>query len=311
MQVAILPFALQYFPPRPGPRNLFEAIRLLQHRLSGQESPSPNPTAAATTKLAEWLSSKTATPTYRNFTENLLTETCVPSGAIQEKLAFLIITSRISPELYRHALEKMQWTRTIARLIVPTQPSGNPLKRGNFGEALAGEILADFYQYDIPVHKLRYALEGDISLTSTDMIAIKIGNGRLDEVCFVECKYRTTAATGAAAEAYGQLMRDAEAEIPTMVRFVADRMRETNHAASDLFEDYMFSREDMKNVEKFCIFLVWDKDRWTDTTLENLESSITNLTQRIHVERVVIQELRKLTRSVFLSIGVKEIDEDE
>ncbi len=185
------------------------------------------------------------------------------------------------------------------------------MRRGNFGEVMAAELLTEFYHYEVPVRKLRYALEGDVSLPGTDIIALRVVDGRLDEVCFVESKCRTTTNTGTASEAYGQLMKDAEAEIPTMVRFVADVMKETKHAASELFEDYMFSRSEMRSVETFCIFLLWEKDQWSDSVLSNLEASVTGPAQRVHVERAIIQGLKGLTEEVFLSIGVTELSDDE
>jgi hypothetical protein len=226
-------------------------------------------------------------------------------------MGYLIVTSRITPDLFEKSVKKLGWKKTLDELIKYKQPKYKNLRRGEFGESLSAAILDELYSYEIPVYKLRYTLDGDISLKGTDLVALKLKDDEIVEVCFVESKLRTTTRTGIAVEAYDQLMNDATQEMPPMITFMSDRLREMKHHASDSFDNYMFDRSDMRNTEKYCIVLVCDKDNWSDTTLKNLEQHIQTTTRRIHVECLKIQDLKSLSDQVFSSIGVEKALDDE
>jgi len=263
-------------------------------------------------ELASWLGWEYRSPnSYTKFVIVEVRENGRISSRVKSSLAGLLSSARVDPRLIRIAVDRFGWQR-VKTLLTNIQPMSATGKRGEFGEVLVAAILVAFLGYIVPVQKLRFAIMGEQSLPSTDIIAVKKGSKGLTEVSFVESKLRTTGDTGAAVQAYEQLKQDYSEKVPDMVMFVVSRLYERGDPLFNDFLDYMFDRNDTAGKESFNIGLVWEQDNWTETVLQNLEDDIEDSNQlRIIVEIVRINDLRGLVDEAFQLIGVTKVLDDE
>ena len=261
--------------------------------------------------LGEWLVSE-ARHSVEGRTYSVLdvTELCAPSNEIAERMSAVVRNARYSHEFLEDAAEVLGWSR-VREMIQDRLPTVISMKRGTFGEVLTSQILKEFHEYLIPIEKLRYVITRNQSLTGTDLIAFKLAdNGSLRETCFIEVKLRTRLDAETAREAYAQLKADYEQEFPATLQFIAERLREQNHAMYQPVMDWLCDRRTEGVEESFRLFLVWDDDVWDDRVLEKLDDDGVDLVPlTMHVVR--IGSLAKIVESVFSRAGIGYIDQDE
>lgn len=251
--------------------------------------------------LSEWLEWKQRHPSdYKTFDLIEITEQRKISKPEINALASKISSARVDPELVRRAAEKVGWKNAATTLVVPMLPTLPNVRKGLFGETLAGMTLVDFFGYQIPVQKLRYSITKNQTLPGTDIIAVKYKDGGLTELCFVEVKLRTGEDTAAAKEAYGEIQRQRVQKIPALLSFITARLQAEQNPLFDLFLRYLLDRHDTTKIESTHICLVWEKMNWSEKTLVNLEDSITTPSASVlTVDLVIIENLVPLVGSVF------------
>ena len=189
-----------------------------------------------------------------------------------------------------------------------TIPSTSSLRAGVFGEALSAEICEQWHAYLVPLRRLR--LTGG-SPTGTDLLALRIGdNGDLSEVCYIECKLRTTERPNAALEAYEQLLRIRQERFPAITNYLANYLAETNSHLYTAFMGYLTSRQDQTSADSFRIALTWEESCWSDKVLANLDERRLQLTP-LTVDVIKIGQLRDLIKEVYDSLGVGVFRDDD
>ena len=132
----------------------------------------------------------------------------------------------------------------------------------------------------------------------------------MSEVCFIECKLRTTNATGAGLEAYDQLVKVRRQRLPVILGNVLNYLKSTDSPLYNLFLQYMASRAVQPANESYRIALVWDVNQWSERVIENLEDRGVELTP-MTVDVVKIADLRSLYGEVYDSLGVGVVPDDD
>jgi hypothetical protein len=261
------------------------------------------------TSLSDWLQWK-AKSTYTKFSLIEVDESNPVSDEINRYLSNLVLSARMDLELLKVAAKHLGWERVGELLVAGRQPTLPSAKRGDFGEVLTSALLVEFHNCIIPVQKLRYAITSNQRLSGTDAIAIKKEGGKISEVYYVESKLRTTHDTGAAVEAWNQLVDDYSKKLPDMISFVLARLFERGDPLFNDFLNYASDRKNAAGIDRFCIGLVWDCDKWSTTVLDNLDGSIDPKLPRALVPRVHISDLARKTDAIFEAIGT-EVGDDE
>jgi len=148
-------------------------------------------------------------------------------------------------------------------------------------------------------------------LPGTDAIALSTDTaGEIEELCFVESKFRSTTAHGTAVQAYEQLKSDTNQRVPDMLRFVAERLHEREDALSGAVLRYMNDRSGRDERDSFRICLTWERSSWSERVLDDLQDNDVEL-DPLGVHAVLIDDLVSLTDELLHSVGIENIDDDD
>ena len=187
-------------------------------------------------------------------------------------------------------------------------PKTRSLRAGAFGEAISAEISERWHAYLIPLRRLR--VTGG-SPPGTDLLALRIGDqNRLQEVCYIESKLRTTISLGAALDAYEQLRSTREERFPIVSQYVANYLAATKSPLYETFIEYLTSRASKPAADSYRIALTWDDSSWAEKVLENLQDKGAELAP-LSIDVVRLAELRDLITVVYESLGVEVMSDDD
>jgi Cap4 SAVED domain len=260
--------------------------------------------------LNTWLSSTERNPCpYSEFKVVDISEKRTFNPNIEEYFKELYLRTAFPPELLER-LEKA--SRTLKQNILPRGvPIIEKVQRGEFGELLTSELMKEFHNYLLPVAKIRFKVRPDDTQHATDILALKLDkDGLINEVCYVECKLKTTSGTASAIDACKQLEDTYNSNFPDILRFVYARLAESKSSLCDAFETYMEDRNDTRDKDTFRISLCYEHSVWNEKTLENLQEATVSL-QGLTVNIICISDLRKLTDELFAKIGATQVSDNE
>lgn len=186
-------------------------------------------------------------------------------------------------------------------------PSTSNLRAGAFGEALSAEICEQWHAYVVPLRRLRFS---GGSPPGTDLLALRIENDtELTEVCYIECKLRTTGSTGAALDAHQQLVHSRQERMPAILRYVVNHLAEVDSPLFPMFMNYMESRSNQPAGDSYRIALTWEDSNWSERALKNLQDGGVSL-KPLAVDVIRIAGLRHLVEEIYKSLGVQALNDD-
>ena len=266
--------------------------------------------------LSRWLIHKVRTSTlYNKFHLIEIDEQTKMDKDMKSYLCKLLLTARIDPKMLLTAAKRVGWKKTESLLVHPSLPAKPLKRRGDFGEILTNAILVELMGYIIPVQKLRFTISPEQSLAGTDTIAIKKGKGYFSEMCFVESKLRTandSYSCHAAVEGYEQLKKDYLEKAPDMIQFILARLHDRGDPLFNDFLKYLNNRQDLTDIDRFRLGLVWDHEKWKEEVLQSLEDEVdVESIPKMVVQRVRVQKLASQVKDLFDSIGVDVITDDQ
>jgi len=120
--------------------------------------------------LKNWLQLRETNVAFQNkFTVNYVTEKKKNDQDIREYLKSLFILSAADSQILESIRKMDGWNTAVDLLVTPVLPTNDKFKRGFFGEVLIPKLLADFFDYLIPLNKLEYSLSNQ-PLPGTDVI---------------------------------------------------------------------------------------------------------------------------------------------
>jgi hypothetical protein len=185
-----------------------------------------------------------------------------------------------------------------------------PLRRGDFGEALACELLEVLSGYRVPVRKLRYQTDPEQAMHGTDIVAFHFRqDGSIQDLHFVECKLRTSQSLAAAVDAHNQLANDRSHGYADTLLFLGARLAEIDSNVYEAFLAYLGERPRPERGS-YGIVLVWDSNAWDEDSLVRVEE-IEDLLDPLRVRVIQISDLAILIESVYQSIGAAVIAIDD
>jgi hypothetical protein len=230
------------------------------------------------------------------------------------------LTKLLSNELfdpsYLAEMSKYLGWKTVSHNIISTKiPKTGKIKKGTFGEMLINAILEEFYNYYVPVRKLRYLIKSDISPPGIDSVAFKVNeHGQIEEVCFIESKLRASdhfKNKDAGVDGYNQLKINYESRSLDILNFIAERLYERNDPFFGPFACYMRERDNDEDIDTFRLSLCWDSYFWDESVLANLDDKEIDIPKfNIHV--ILIAKLKSIIEDVFIGLGVDAgVSEDD
>jgi len=230
-----------------------------------------------------------------------------PDAETVRYLGRLVLKAKSDPEVLRQLAGVLGWPDAAARL----RPSRLPaIRRGDFGEAIACELLEVVDGYVVPVRKLRYQSDPEQTLHGTDIVAFRFAdNGGIAELHFLECKLSTVRSLVRGVEAHNQLAEDRLRGYADTLLFLGERLSETDPALFASFMAYLRDR-DRQERGTYGIALVWDRDAWDEETLTRV-NEIDALLEPLHVRVLQAGELRALVEAAYKAIDHNVIDDDD
>lgn len=258
--------------------------------------------------LDQWLApSGRPSGTYARFEVVDVAEAASPSTDVQSHLCDLVAQSSVDLHFLADITRRLGWGRA-EQAVGQRLPQHSRAQRGRFGEVLGVAMLEQFDGYVLPIQKAHFAITGGQSQPSTDAVLVKLDDGSIVEVCFVESKLRTVRDRFAAVEGVRQLEADYAKDEHDMLLFTAARLYDQGNSLYDPFLEYMASRDEA-NIDSFRLMLCYEDAVWTDHALDDLrddEPTASPLT--VHVTRVA--ELRELVETIFDRVGIAVVDDE-
>ena len=261
--------------------------------------------------LTDWLQERDRSDpaTYSHFAVADVAEVVEPTASIEGFLRTKMAEGRFDPGFLVAAAQEMGW-ENVSRLFSAGQPTSLQARRGYFGEILSAALARDMRGYAIPVAKFRFAPNPNVSPAGTDVLAVRVTDGgEVAEVCLIEAKLRTGASRSVAVEGVAQLIKDRSSEIPNITRFVLERLHETGHELFPAFARYLGSRSAEPALESSRLYLVFDRQAWSETGLADLDASELRL-EELTVHVTLIERLGPLTERLFAALGVQDLVDD-
>jgi hypothetical protein len=250
-----------------------------------------------------WLDPVARNPSPYGFEVTDLAEGTQPGPDLVSGLGEIVVRTKTRPEVLERMARALGWEDALARL----RRGRKSIRRGDFGEALACEILEAVDDLSVPIRKLRYQTDPEQTLHGTDVVGFQLrDDGSVEDLHFLECKLRTFRDLTAGVEAHNQLLNDRLAGYADTLMFLADRLHETNPVLLEAFEMYLGER-DRAERGSYGVMLVWDSDRWDEDVLARVDEIAERLTP-LHVRIALAFELATLIERVYDSIGVQVVD---
>lgn len=247
------------------------------------------------------------------------TEKLKPDDLIINYLARQLILAHQSPEMLKVEYQLLVEDTEDVDLLILKQyveeeilPSTDrvPTRVGNFGEILAAIMLMEFEDYWFPIYKLRFRVKKDWSMRLTDICLFKTDGLEKPLVCFGEVKTKSTGCDKKlAVKGHSSLSKDNALDYPEILRFICTWLFEKGMRS----EAELLSRIRLDKIaydKKHRLFLVHNKNDWTDEILEKLEEC--KLDERLvdfTLIIVLIVDLRAVIDEVYSRawIGAKEV----
>ena len=257
--------------------------------------------------LDEWLEHSQRPPNSLNFNVVEINEKDGRNlKKVNEIFKNIFLDNTISYDLIEKISKKIGWNDTFVKFISPRLPKQKDMKKGKFGEMLEGTILEEFFDFVIPIKKWRYAITSDQSLPSTDIVAIKSDESKITEMCFVESKVTGTDDKKLVTVAYEQLMSEQTKGFPQILSFIIARLVENKDPLSERFIDYCLEKD--RNNDSYRVCTVYDKQKWADKSLENLNEVVTRSTPNLTVDVIRIESLDDVIKEVYKDKGWSVIE---
>lgn len=235
----------------------------------------------------------------------------LPDSEIKSELSYAIMENHVNTALLQNALTRYSWDQVRSRLIEPSMPTSDKIRKGRFGEILTGLLLSDFLGYYVPVKKNQFAITANQSLPATDLLIVKLENDSVVEISFIESKLRTSNDSTAAVKAYDQLKKDEINRFMDMSLFVLKRLSDNDEQLQYDIMNYIFENEASGIIRTLGISLVYDEHAWDDNVIQNLCSHVPHNESNIFVISTCVANLRELILELLEPFKLNLGDTDE
>lgn len=271
--------------------------------------------------LKKWLTSSKRIPLVYKFAVVDVEEISIPNDEIFDYLGRELLLAHGSPKKIKKECEKLIRDagenqldiikRYIENQVLPSRELNgkrrkNPTWFGNFGEVLAARYLIEFEEFRLPIYKLRFRDKRNWASRLTDLCLVKLDRLSEPTICYGEVKTKSSGCNKKlAVDGHYSLAKD-DAEI---LSFICTWLYETDRIEeADFISDIRLGLQSY--IKKHVLFLIHNKESWTDEILDNLEDC--ELDQRLvdfAVNVVLIDKLGKVIDPAYDQawIGAMEI----
>ncbi len=203
--------------------------------------------------------------TYR-FTLSKLTPVCDHTTLV-EVLAEVLVNAKSDPTVTAELVDAVGW-KTAVTALRPGRPA---VRRGDFAEAIAAEACEDIDGRVVPIRKLRYQIDSNQTLPGGDIVAFVMADdsARIEDLEFVEVKYRTRPSSGIAVDAHAQLADYHKSGYATTINFLTHRLQETDSYLYKLFLNFL-KQQSVKECRHTAV-LAFEATNWSEKIAENLD----------------------------------------
>lgn len=237
------------------------------------------------------------------FGQSVLVATSARNDLI-DALATLMATNKADPDVTDDLLAAAGWTAAAA----PLRKGNIQVRRGDFAEVLAAEAAESVDGLTVPIRKLRYQIDPNQTLPGSDVVAFVLDDSNaIDDLEFVESKYRTNPALDIAVEAHEQLSTDRELGYGTTLNFIAHRLRDTKSSLYDAFMSFLASRG-VKDCAH-TVALAFDSTNWDDEIAANLDDLPEHL-PALHLRLFSLESAADLIEDVYAAMAWDVIDDE-
>ena len=200
------------------------------------------------------------------FTLSKLTPVC-DHAKLVEVLVGVLASAKSDPAVTADLLNAVGWTAAVADL----RDGRTAVRRGDFAEAIAAEACEDIDGRLVPVRKLRYQIDPNQTLPGADVVGFVMAeeSDGIEDLEFVEVKYRTSPPADIAVDAHDQLADDRESGYATTIKFLANRLSESD---PELYGDFLtfLGERDVKD-SWHTVALSFEATNWSEVIAENLD----------------------------------------
>lgn len=217
------------------------------------------------TRFSDHFNQEVDESTY-GFTLSTLTPSC-DRETLVGVLVDVLARAKSDPTVTAELLDAVGWTTAVADL----RQGRIAVRRGDFAEAIAAEACEDFDGRLVPVRKLRYQIDPNQTLPGADVVGFVMADesAGIEDLEFVEVKYRTNPPADIAVDAHDQLADDRESGYATTIKFLANRLKETDR---ELYGDFLtFLRERDVKDSWHTVALSFEATTWSDVIADNLD----------------------------------------
>jgi hypothetical protein len=185
--------------------------------------------------------------------------------ALVSALASLMAFNKSDPQVTDDLLAAVGWDTALA----PLRRGRMAVRRGDFAEVLAAEAAESLDGLTVPVRKLRYQIDPNQTLPGGDVVAFLLSdNGSIDELEFIESKFRAHPRRNIAVEAHDQLAAERVDGYATTIAFIASRLRETNPTLYGRFLEFLKARDRRESLH--TVALTYDSEFWDENVIDDL-----------------------------------------
>ncbi len=200
-----------------------------------------------------------------SFSLSTLAPACTHEELV-DGLVDVMARAKSDPTVTADLLEAAGWSTAVADL----RKGRIAVRRGDFAEALAAEACETVDERVVPVRKLRLQIDPEQTLPGGDVVGFVVDDGGdLDDLEFIEVKYRTEPGADIAVHAHDQLSADRETGYATTIKFLASRLSESDPGLYEAFLAYLRNRDVKQSWH--TVVLSFDAAKWDDIIAEYLE----------------------------------------
>lgn len=194
-----------------------------------------------------------------------VTPTCGRTDLV-DGLAQFMSRNKSDPQVTADLLDAAGWAAAVAAL----RKGRVAVRRGDFAEVLSAEAAEALDKMVVPVRKLRYQIDPNQTLPGSDVVAFALADDdSIDDLEFIESKYRTDPHVDLAVDAHEQLATDREGGYATTINFLANRLREIDAELYEAFIEFL-RHSDVKD-SRHTIVLAFDQVNWDDEIVVDLD----------------------------------------
>jgi hypothetical protein len=216
--------------------------------------------------------------------------------------------ARINPRFVEKAKARLSKSK-YKKLLASADPMRANTRKGDFGEIVAAESLAQIFGYHIPIEKLRYKSRRADQPTGVDVVAFRLTDaGRIAEVCYTESKLRTVVDKAYGVAAHSQLKTTWEVAASDLHVYIGNILEERGDPLLESFLEYLEGDGDIG--ECFCLALHADSGKWDDATLKALNDLPPTLSP-LSVHLFKMHDLNNAIKLSFEAIGVEVTDDTD